>query len=51
MERTKLDHSCPDTMKKKIMAMGKAERGSRDRGSDMITKSYLGIYHFITNTV
>jgi len=31
-------HGCRETRHKKIMALGRAERGNRDRGSYFITK-------------
>ncbi len=38
-----MGHGCPNTRHEKIMALGRAEtaeRGSRDRGSDVITKVF-----------
>jgi len=31
-----LGHSCPNTRKKKIMVMGKAEGGNRERGGSLM---------------
>ena len=39
-----MSHSCPNTRNKKIRALGRAEsaeRGSRDRGSDMIGNYFI----------
>ena len=38
-----MGHGCPNTRHEKIMALGRAEtaeRGSRDRGSDVIAKAF-----------
>ena len=35
-KRPSVVHGCPNTGHEKIMALGRAERGSRDRGSDVI---------------
>ena len=35
-----MGHSCPNTRHEKIMALRRAQRGSRDRGLDLIAKVF-----------